>query len=293
MKGRALIVLALVVLAGCTQPEEPQTYENPVRPCGALDPVFQVDNGYNPTAVLQTSKGDVRVAVFANQVPFTAGSFLELVEQDVYDETRFHKLVPGEVVQGGDPFTASDNKNFWGTGGFGYEFSDEFHRSLRHDRVGRVSLVSQGPNGVGSQFAIHLKEAPGLDDRQPVIGQVVSGMGVIREIVQTPTDDRDRPQFDARLNDVRWELPEKDPNDATVVLSSFGYDCHQGTEPGDTAEFLVTVRNTGQRILNGTFEADHPAGWEVSVRNAERIVVPSGQSVAYAIDVETPSDAPL
>ncbi len=125
-----------------------------------------------------------------------------------------------------------------------------------------------------------------------MFGQVEDGLDVVEDIAETPTDENHRPLFGAKLEEARILPPEEDPRNATTRLSSYGLDCEQAAEPGGTAQFLVNVRNTGDRVLNGTAEFDAPAGnWSIDVRNADQVAVPSGQTVAYILDVDVPEDA--
>ncbi len=293
MRGQVLVVLATLLLAGCPGIGGPDLVANPTEPCGALDRAFQPDDAYNPRVRLDTSRGIVELVIYANQVPSMAVNFLSLANDGTYNETRFHHLEPDVLIQGGDPLSGSSQRNLWGTGGGDIELPHSFHRFLRHDEPGMVSFFNGQPNTVGSQFLIHLRERPDLDDKYPVFAKVTKGLDVVRNISQTPTDDRNRPQFDARLERVRLLDPIQEPSEATVSLSSVGYDCTQAAEPGGTAEFMLSLRNTGQRLLNGTMEAQTPDGWEADLRNADRIVIPSGQTVAYAVDVSVPNATPI
>lgn len=293
MRGYVLVILASLLLAGCTSIGGQDLVANPTEPCGALDGFFQPDEGYNPRVRLDTSRGIIELVVYGNQVPSMAANFLSLANDGTYNQTRFHHLEPDVLIQGGDPLSRSSQKHLWGTGNGEIELAHQVHQFLRHDEPGMVSFFNPQPNNVGSQFIIHLRERPDLDDRYPVFAKVTKGLDVARNISNTPTDDRNRPQFDARLERVRLLQPIRDPSEATTSLSSVGYDCTQAAEPGGTAEFLLAVRNTGQRVLNGTMEAQAPSGWQVDLRNAERVVVPSGQTVAYAVNVTTPTDAAM
>lgn len=293
MRGQVLVVLASLLLAGCNGAGGPDLVANPTEPCGALDTAFQPDDAYNPRVRLDTSRGVVELVIYANQVPSMAANFLSLANDGEYNDTRFHRLDPDVLIHGGDPLSSSSQRHLWGTGSGGIELPHSFHQFLRHDEPGTVSFFNARPNTVGSQFVIHLQERPDLDDRYPVFAKVTKGLDAVRNISQTPTDERDRPQFDARLERVRLLEPIRDPAEATVSLSAVGYDCTQAAEPGGTAEFLLAVRNTGQRLLNGTMDAQMPDGWGVDLRNADRIVVPSGQTVAYAVNVSVPADTAM
>ncbi len=293
MRGQVLVVLATLLVAGCNGVAGPELAANPTEPCGALDTVFQPDDAYNPRVRLDTSRGIIELVVYANQVPSMAANFLSLANDGTYNQTRFHRLQADVLIHGGDPLSRSSQRNLWGSGGSDIELAHQFHQGLRHDRPGMVSFFNEQPNTVGSQFIIHLRERSDLDDRYPVFAKVSQGLDVAENISQTPTDDRNRPEFDARIDEVRLLDPIRNPAEATVSLSALGYDCTQAAEPGGTAEFLVAVRNTGQRILNGTMDAQVPDGWEVSLRNAERVVIPSGQTVAYPVNVSVPDQAAM
>lgn len=295
MRSRAL-ALALVMLApalaGCTDTGPGPSVQNPIEPCGRLDQSFEPANEYNPRVQFDTTNGTFQVVLYGHQVPFTAGHFLRIAEQDKYDDTRFHRLVPSQFVIGGDPRSRSEDREAWGTGGYNYKVIDEYHQFLRHDQAGIMSMVSPQPNSVGSQFIITLGPAEGLDDRNPVVGKVVEGLDTVRELARTPTDEQRRPIRGAELDDVtRLPAPQQDVPPAE--LSAYGFDCVEAAEPGDTAEYLVAVRNTGQEVVNGTFSSslDDVEGWDATVRNADKVVVSSGQTVTYALNVTVPEDA--
>jgi cyclophilin family peptidyl-prolyl cis-trans isomerase len=135
-------------------------------------------------AELRTERGTVTLELFYREVPVTVTSMVGLAEGSLnradpgrpfFDGLTFHRVVPGFVVQGGDP----DGN---GNGGPSYQFADEFNPRLRHDRAGRVSMANAGPATNGSQFFITLSEQPRLDYMHAVFGQVVEGMEVVRSL---------------------------------------------------------------------------------------------------------------
>jgi peptidylprolyl isomerase len=143
------------------------------------------------TVLLETTMGDVRIELFDDTMPVTAGNFRKLVERGFYDGTIFHRVIPGFMVQGGDPQGT-------GLGGPGYAIRDEFAKDNRNAR-GTISMANAGPNTGGSQFFINVVDNLRLDTKHPVFGRVVSGMEAVDAISRTPTDNRDRPRTPVRV----------------------------------------------------------------------------------------------
>lgn len=165
---------------------------------GPLLALAIVDAGAQPAAprvVLSTSEGDITLELDAAKAPKTVENFLGYVKSGHYDGTIFHRVIDGFMIQGGDPLGE-------GYGGPGYEFADEFHPALRHDRPGIMSMANRGPNTNGGQFFITLAATPHLDDRHAVFGVVEQGMDVVRRIGATPTGPRDRPLRDVVIERV-------------------------------------------------------------------------------------------
>ena len=138
------------------------------------------------TVLLQTTMGDVRIELFEDTMPVTAGNFRKLVEKRFYDGTIFHRVIAGFMVQGGDPEGT-------GMGGPGYAIRDEFTANNRNAR-GTISMANAGPNTGGSQFFINVVDNHRLDPKHPVFGRVVGGIEVVDAISRTPTDGKDRPR---------------------------------------------------------------------------------------------------
>ena len=148
-------------------------------PSGALD------TSKKYTARFKTEKGDIVVELFADRAPRTVENFVNLARAGFYDGTTFHRVIGGFMAQGGDPTGT-------GTGGPGYQFADEFHPSLRHDRAGVLSMANAGPGTNGSQFFITYGPTPHLDDRHSVFGRVTGGMDVLNSLRERdPQRDRE------------------------------------------------------------------------------------------------------
>ena len=117
-------------------------------------------------AVMETTRGTIKLDLFAEKVPFTVANFVNLARREYYNGLKFHRVIPDFMIQGGCPLGN-------GTGGPGYQFKDEFVKNLRHDRPGILSMANAGPNTNGSQFFITHVPTPWLDQKHTVFGQAV------------------------------------------------------------------------------------------------------------------------
>ena len=157
----------------------------------------------NRIAVFETTRGTIKIELFEDTMPITTQNFVDLVQKGFYDGTRFHRVIPQFMIQGGDPLTKDGNKKkMWGTGGPGYEIKDEFMKGLSNVR-GTISMANHGPNTGGSQFFINEANNVFLDGKHPVFGKVVEGMDVVDKIVNTPRDAQDRPLQDVVIITVK------------------------------------------------------------------------------------------
>jgi peptidyl-prolyl cis-trans isomerase A (cyclophilin A) len=167
-------------------------------------------------AHFDTSLGKFTAELFEDKTPKTVANFAGLAEGSkewthpktkqkstapYYDGIIFHRVIPGFVIQGGDPLGL-------GYGGPGYNFEDEFHPSLRHDRAGILSMANAGPNTNGSQFFVTLGPTPHLDRKHSVFGAVIDGLDVVEKIGKTKTDGQDRPVTPVVMNKVTIERQE-------------------------------------------------------------------------------------
>ena len=143
-------------------------------------------------AVIETKFGKIEVGLFEGKAPGHVKNFKDLARKGFYDGTIFHRVIPGFMIQGGDPNTKSDDRSNHGMGGPGYSIKAEFN-DTPHKR-GILSMArSQDPDSAGSQFFVVVKDAAFLDGQYTAFGKVLSGMTVADQIVNAPRDGRDNP----------------------------------------------------------------------------------------------------
>jgi peptidyl-prolyl cis-trans isomerase B (cyclophilin B) len=143
-------------------------------------------------AVIETKFGNITLRFFPDVAPGHVKNFLDLAKKGFYDGTTFHRVIPGFMIQGGDPNTKSPDKSRHGMGGPGYTIKAEFNEKP-HKR-GTLSMARAGhPDSAGSQFFICVKDAAFLDRQYTVFGEVVSGMDVADKIVSQQRDPNDNP----------------------------------------------------------------------------------------------------
>ncbi len=177
--------------------------DGPLSPEALEDTTSQeISNPMNPKAVFTTNKGTFELELFEDQMPITVGNFVTLAEDGFYNGTKFHRIIDGFMIQGGDPNSKGDDASIYGTGGPGYTIQDEFVAGENHSNVrGTISMANTGqPNSGGSQFFINTVDNLALDfdkqpltSRHPVFGHVVSGMDVVDAISSVETGARDLP----------------------------------------------------------------------------------------------------
>jgi len=136
-------------------------------------PAMQIETNRTYHAIIKTNKGDIHLQLNPAEAPTTVNNFVALARDGYYDGVTFHRVVPGFVIQGGDP-TGS------GSGSPGYKFQDESVR--RPYKAGTVAMANAGPNTNGSQFFICLEDQPNLPPNYTIFGDTVSGMDVVRNI---------------------------------------------------------------------------------------------------------------
>ena len=179
----SIILLALLFIAGCNG--EKQSEVTTMK-----------------TATFDTTLGTFKLELFTDSMPITTKNFIDLAEKGFYDGTRFHRVIPEFMVQGGDPLSKEKSKiSMWGTGGPGYKIKDEFTSKNKNNR-GTISMANAGPNTGGSQFFINVVNNNFLDGKHPVFGKVLERMDIVDLIVNVPTASQDRPKEDVVVNKV-------------------------------------------------------------------------------------------
>ncbi len=165
-------------------------------------------------ATFNTSEGSIVCRLFDAEAPNTVKNFVELAEGNrewthpttrqrstarLYDGTIFHRVIPGFMIQGGDPAGT-------GFGGPGYQFADETKGS-RHkfDRPGKLAMANAGPNTNGSQFFVTVAATPWLTGNHTIFGEVVEGQDVADKIASVPRNRQDKPLTDVKVNSVKIE----------------------------------------------------------------------------------------
>jgi len=150
------------------------------------------------SAIIETNHGKIEFALLPDIAPETTRNFSKLAKSGFYDGTLFHRVIPGFMIQGGDPNTKEPDKNKWGTGGPGYTIKAEFN-SKSHRR-GIVSMArSMDPDSAGSQFFVVTTDSTFLDGQYTVFGEVTSGMDAADKIVNLPRNNNDCPLEDAKI----------------------------------------------------------------------------------------------
>jgi peptidyl-prolyl cis-trans isomerase A (cyclophilin A) len=162
------------------------------------------------TATLETSQGRVILRLFPDHAPKTVRNFVELAEggkqwrhpatgqtssNKLYDGTIFHRVIPNFMIQGGDPLGT-------GTGGPGYQFTDEIHPDLQFSRPYLLAMANAGPGTNGSQFFITTVPTPWLNGKHTIFGEVVEGTDVVDKISLLKTASQDRPVEDVVIESV-------------------------------------------------------------------------------------------
>ena len=152
-------------------------------------------------AIIKTGFGNIKFNLVSDIAPETVRNFSQLAKSGFYNGTLFHRIIPGFMIQGGDPNTKNPDKSTWGQGGPGYNLKAEFN--TRSHLRGIVSMArSTDPDSAGSQFFIVTSDSTFLDRQYTVFGEVVEGMEVADKIVNLPRDGNDCPKQEAKMLEV-------------------------------------------------------------------------------------------
>ena len=151
--------------------------------------------------IIKTNFGDIEFSLLPDIAPETVRNFSQLAKSKFYNETLFHRVIPGFMIQGGDPNTKNPDKSTWGQGGPGYNLKAEFN--TRSHLRGIVSMArATDPDSAGSQFFIVTNDSTFLDRQYTVFGEVVDGMEVADKIVNLPRDGNDCPNQEVKMLEV-------------------------------------------------------------------------------------------
>lgn len=212
-----LILVGILIAIGITRTHVPESNDLPL----VIDPTLQTnetpeqslsENNTNEkakimqTATLTTSMGDIVIKLDNTNTPNTVANFTKLAGEGFYNETKFHRVIAGFMIQGGDPLSKQpfSMSNRWGTGGPGYEFADEIKPTNNNIR-GTISMANAGPNTNGSQFFINVADNTYLNPKHTVFGTVTKGMDVVDAIANTKTKDGDQPVVDVVVQKITIE----------------------------------------------------------------------------------------
>jgi cyclophilin family peptidyl-prolyl cis-trans isomerase len=157
----------------------------------------------NQIVSMKTSLGEIQLELFSDSAPATAKNFSDLAGKGFYDGTKFHRVIKGFMIQGGDPLSKDESKkSMWGTGGPGYKFDDELTGTEKYLQ-GTLAMANSGPDTNGSQFFIVTAspEAP-LPPSYTVFGKVISGLDIALEIENVQTAPNDQPMEDVVIESV-------------------------------------------------------------------------------------------
>jgi peptidyl-prolyl cis-trans isomerase B (cyclophilin B) len=230
---RLLVVLTILAAVACSS--ETATSENEAAPAGtttaaepAPDTATETTASAAPAAEeekpmsayenkvveLHTTAGQIDIRFFPDVAPKHVRNFIDLAEKGFYNNTKFHRVIPGFMIQGGDPNTVSGDPATWGTGGSNTRLQSEFN-TVSHKR-GILSMArAQDPDSASSQFFIVVKDSPFLDRQYTVFGQVTKGMDVADKIVGAPRGPNDRPNDPVAISRAVVRDAREDEKSAT------------------------------------------------------------------------------
>ena len=185
-----IFALVLTLTNAQTRPAAPKSWPNP--------PEMKIDVNKTYTVTIDTTKGKIVATLFAKEAPKTVNSFVFLAREKFYDGTIFHRVIPGFMIQGGDPTGT-------GSGGPGYKFENENKTSTHGYVPGTLAMANAGPDTNGSQFFITDGTYPRPPNEYTIFGEVKQGQDIVRAIATTPTGSNDRPRTEVVMKSVTIE----------------------------------------------------------------------------------------
>ena len=220
----AIFLLSSFVAAQTTPAAKPKSATTAKKPAVSFAQATK-----NPKAVFDTTAGTITCELFSDKAPMTVNNFIGLATGTkdwtnpashakkhgvpLYDGTIFHRVIPGFMIQGGDPMGN-------GAGDPGYSFRDEFS-DLRFDRPGRLAMANSGPNTNGSQFFITEVPTPHLNNRHTIFGQC-EPLSIVTKIANSPRDPNDKPFHPIRINKLTIVKPGEAPPKAAAPKATPG-----------------------------------------------------------------------
>lgn len=208
---RFIPVVTLILAFGCTAPDNPPASSSatPAERTATMTETASapeekekpMSEYQNKIAEIKTGKGTITMRFFPEAAPNHVRNFIDLAESGYYNGTRFHRVIPGFMIQGGDPNTKTENTATWGIGGSGKNLKAEFN-DISHRR-GIVSMArSTHPDSASSQFFIVVADSTFLDNQYTVFAEVISGMEVADAIVNAPRGAQDRPNDPVAIESI-------------------------------------------------------------------------------------------
>jgi cyclophilin family peptidyl-prolyl cis-trans isomerase len=163
--------------------------------------IIKIMNKEKQIVTLETNLGNIDLELDPNRAPLTVENFVKLAKDGFYDNTKFHRVIKGFMIQGGDPYSRGEDTSVYGTGGPGYKFADE-----QNDLpmvAGTLAMANSGLNTNGSQFFIvTAAETPWLVGKHTVFGKVIAGMDVVNKIENSRTNQNDLPVVPVVINKI-------------------------------------------------------------------------------------------
>lgn len=206
---KTILIIAIIFFAGCSNVGQKNIEGNNNNNLTEVNKPTVINNQNNmeyvkqySQAIITTNLGKIKIKFYNNDSPATVNNFLKLAAEKFYDGTKFHRIIKGFMIQGGDPNSKTSDTSTWGRGGPGYQFADELTGKEKYLQ-GTVAMANAGPNTNGSQFFI-VTANPGypLPPQYTVFGQVTSGMDVALKIENVKTTTNDRPVEDAVIQSM-------------------------------------------------------------------------------------------